>query len=471
MPNRIVSGEQVIEVALVQNDAFSIGDDTTKGNPDKWTPIVAGPQAHETRKIVEEIALRILDPNPAWLRLDAESMFDADLMPIVDGALAGGHTGISLLYGYLAMAYGEPKHRMQAEATLDKSIQLFSESAPGMTLFTGYMGLGWTMEHLTRMLFTKDEGADLEALDELLSEYLYGVSGPFIKFDLVDGLSGIGVYVLERMPTDMASKHLEKIVSLLDGLAEKQEGTVTWRTPREFIVEHDDFTVPNGYYNLGLAHGVPGIIAFLARVHAAGIAKQETRALIEGAVRWVLQNQLPEESVTLFCKWFEPGKPKPGATRVAWCYGDPGVAIALLNAAIALEDDELRAEAIRIAKRAASIVYEETSVMDAGICHGSSGLLQIYNRIYQATGDIDFLDATKFWFDKTLEMCNPETGIGGYLSHRAKYVGDPDPLYCEAGLISGTAGTALALLACITDVEPAWDRLLLISDPLISKKA
>jgi hypothetical protein len=35
----------------------------------------------------------------------------------------------------------------------------------------------------------------------------------------------------------------------------------------------------------------------------------------------------------------------------------------------------------------------------------------------------------------------------------------------EAGLLTGTAGIALALLAATTAVEPAWDRMLLVAIP------
>jgi hypothetical protein len=44
---------------------------------------------------------------------------------------------------------------------------------------------------------------------------------------------------------------------------------------------------------------------------------------------------------------------------------------------------------------------------------------------------------------------NPETKIPGWRS--------------EAGFLEGATGIGLALLGAISDVEPAWDRVLLLS--------
>ena len=46
--------------------------------------------------------------------------------------------------------------------------------------------------------------------------------------------------------------------------------------------------LPRGHYNLGLAHGVPGVIGFLGLVRAAGIAQDIARPLLDGAVSWLL---------------------------------------------------------------------------------------------------------------------------------------------------------------------------------------
>jgi hypothetical protein len=62
-------------------------------------------------------------------------------------------------------------------------------------------------------------------------------------------------------------------------------------------------------------------------------------------------------------------------------------------------------------------------------------------------------------------MRKPGEGCGGYLvwtsdgqPNTSKWTGDP-------GFLVGSAGIGLALLAAVSDVEPAWDRVLLTSVP------
>src|SRR5439155_20242508 len=77
---------------------------------------------------------------------------------------------------------------------------------------------------------------------------------------------------------------------------------------------------PNGYYNLGLAHGVPGVIAVLGGAVAAGVRPDVAPQLLEGSVKWLLGKQLPADADTAFASWAGPGIEERGS-RLAWCYG------------------------------------------------------------------------------------------------------------------------------------------------------
>ncbi|HKG93849.1 MAG TPA: lanthionine synthetase LanC family protein, partial [Gemmatimonadaceae bacterium] len=135
-----------------------------------------------------------------------------------------------------------------------------------------------------------------------------------------------------------------------------------------------------------------------------------------------------------------PGLPwRP--TRSAWCYGYPGVAAALLAAARAAGEPGWERAATELALRAARRPPDECGVVDAGLCHGAAGLAQIYNRLWQATGDERLRRAATDWAHRALDFPVPD-----------------DP-----GLLVGAAGVALALLATVSDVEPEWDRVLLLS--------
>src|SRR5262249_34331610 len=157
-----------------------------------------------------------------------------------------------------------------------------------------------------------------------------------------------------------------------------------------------------GYYNLGLAHGVPGVLGLLGRVCATGVARGKARSLLDGAVRWLLDQDGPGS----FPYWAAPGAAGDTA-RLAWGYGDPGVAAALAGAAGRVADRAGDAAARGLARRAAERPSEESGVKDAGLCHGSAGLAHLFNRMFHATGEPRLAEAARSWFEQTLAMRRP----------------------------------------------------------------
>jgi hypothetical protein len=137
------------------------------------------------------------------------------------------------------------------------------------------------------------------------------------------------------------------------------------------------------------------------------------------------------------------GRPEP--SRSAWCYGDPGIAAALLGAARSVGETAWEKEALAIARRAAERPPDGTGVRDAGLCHGAAGLGHLFNRMFQATGDERLGKASRFWLERTLEMRERPSE------------------HSDRGILEGVAGIALALLAAVSSTPPEWDRMLLVS--------
>jgi hypothetical protein len=98
----------------------------------------------------------------------------------------------------------------------------------------------------------------------------------------------------------------------------------------------------------------------------------------------------------------------------------------------------------------------------ACLCHGSAGLSLLYQRLWVATGDPFFRDQATMWFDRTLAIGEQGTGgIGGYRNFDNKRGQWTDAI----GIVDGAAGIGLSLLAATSDVEPLWDRVMLLSLP------
>jgi hypothetical protein len=385
-----------------------------------------------------------------------------------DPSLAGGTTGLAVLHGYLAQAGCGKDSPATARECLRRATASVANHPMEASLYSGLTGVGWALAHLGGRLPGLDGEDDAAEIDEAVLEHLD--RSPWADdYDLISGLVGFGVYALERLPRPAARACLERVIQHLAETAEhpsplplppKGRGVmqVTWWTNPAWLPAETREKVPQGYYNLGLAHGVPGVIALLGQACAAGVARARARPLLEGAVRWLLAQQGPRG----FAAWVGPEEYQP--TRLAWCYGDPGIAAALLGAARCVGEPGWEREARAIARRAARRPPEEAGVVDAGLCHGAVGLGHVFNRMYQATGEAALGEAARFWFDRTLALRRPGEGIGGYCACQPGE-GGARAWVVDPGLLTGAAGIALALLAATTAVEPAWDRVLLISIP------
>jgi lantibiotic modifying enzyme len=377
--------------------------------------------------------------------------------PAAEPSLAGGAAGLAVLHGYLAQTEPGQDYAAVAEGCLRRATAAVADQPTSASLYGGLTGVGWALAHLQGRLPGLDGEGDAAEIDDALLHHLDRSPWPD-DYDLVSGLVGFGVYALERLPRPAAVACLERVVECLVETAEHRSESITWWTNPAWLPDENREKSPRGYYNLGLAHGVPGVVAFLGQVCAAGVAVTEARPLLDGAVRWLLAQQGPGG----FSYWVGPEAPGEPA-RLAWCYGDPGVAAALLGAARYVDDPAWERAARAIARRAAGRPPAEAGVVDAGLCHGAAGLGHLFNRLFQATGDPQLGEAARFWFERAVEMRRPGSGLGGYEAWRS---GDADGAWvAEPVLLTGAAGIALALLAATTPVEPAWDRVLLAAIP------
>ena len=148
------------------------------------------------------------------------------------------------------------------------------------------------------------------------------------------------------------------------------------------------------------------------------------------------------------------------SSRLAWCYGDLGISVALWHASQALGRKDWEQEAIdtilHASKRRGLV---ENGVVDAGLCHGTAGIAHIFNRMHGYTGLEELKEASNYWFAETLKMARFEDGLAGFKA----WQGNERGWVNEPGLLEGIAGIGLALISAVSDIEPAWDECLLLS--------
>jgi lantibiotic biosynthesis protein len=384
---------------------------------------------------------------------------------------------IALLFAEAAGSLAAPMMTAKAEAVLETAVSGLAERPMEPGLFGGFCGVAWLAMRLPGMLKAARRAPkashtavdEVEAQEDPCEEIDQALIGrlrapiPYHDCDLISGLVGVGVYALERLSRPSGRELLELVVKQLARNSVERHPGITWHTHPALLPEQQRREAPAGYYNLGVAHGVPGTVAFLGYVVRTGIAEDEASRLLHGAVAWLLSQQLDEGEGARYPSRSGPGV-KPIAGRMAWCYGGLGVSAALMVAARAVGDERWEREAVRLALMEAGRAEERAGVKDACLCHGSAGNAHVFRRLYQATGVGEFLTAARFWYGKTLAMWTPRTGIGGYhfwgLRDRGN-LSSPSAWIVDPSFLSGSAGVGLALISATTAAEPTWDRLLL----------
>ncbi len=442
----------------------------------KWTPVLSrqnelGAQAWDS---IQAIAQAVADKNYEM------AVRERRPSPIYEEAL---------LYGYLGVALDDLGWASRATECLNQAIDQAAHETGYFGLFGGVTGLGWTVEHISHILHqisvpaddqdcesTSDhaegeEEEDLNAeIDAALLKNLPNASFSS-SYDLISGLVGFGTYFLERLPRESAIQGIKAVFDQLENRAERVDGRAAWYSGPELLSDWQRERCPNGYYNLGVAHGIPGIIHFLCEVWTTGIVERErSYKVLDSAVSWLIAQQRPPGSLSRFSSWISPGE-ESADSRMAWCYGDLGILSVLLQVADRTGRRDWRSFADELLNHCLAWPADRSGTADAPLCHGAAGVAHIFNRIYQTEGDRRCLDAALLWYQRTMAFRQAGSGVGGFSSRTR-----PDPLgppvwEASPAFLDGAVGVALAFLAALTPVEPSWDRMLLVSGRVFGGRA
>jgi lantibiotic modifying enzyme len=406
-----------------------------------WRPPLTGDSAERAHVLVDRLVsqLEVAHFGPAG------------------SGVASGPAGLALFLAYVAKERKDGELSKRAARTLIHALRRDMEPRDA-SLLSGFAGIMWLLQHLPGL--AGDGTAVLEHADRTIHEALSDPhwKGPFYH---AEGLIGFGVYLLERSINPLTERSMAQVVHHLDRLAIEDGGGVAW------LRSADSFPPfarpPTDVFDLGMPRGVAGAIAFLSAASRRAATKNVALPLLRRAVDWLLEQQTSTVPWGRFGARRQPGgRPQPPA-RLGWCYGDLGISVALLAASRALYDAQLENFAIELALLTTTRRGTNTEIDDAAFCHGAGGAAHLYGRLHQATADVRFLDAARYWFEAVISMYDSCNGAHGFSTH---YITAENPTfhrYSDPGLLMGSAGIGLMLLSACRSIEPNWDRFLLIT--------
>lgn len=354
-----------------------------------------------------------------------------------DLALPSGMAGVLTMSARMYQLYPTRARAERAARMVEHLVDWIGSCSLHSGLWAGLAGILYAFEYarsvdpvlLGEHLDTVAEF--VEEMDDVLVHFL-GREPYEHRFDLISGQCGLGAYALMRTDVTAARRLFAAAEQALLDVAARDGTKGCWRTqPRHVADRGSEQQKRDGRFDLGVAHGSPGVIGLLAHGLRLGIATERSAALLDDCLQWL---KAQEDSTLKFSRFqvmlnaSDPPAP-PKWSRLAWCYGDLGVAAMLASAADSRQDPGLaqwwRALAeFRIGQPATSYL-----IADHGLCHGAAGVLHII-RSLQAHG---FESAAAARLASEYETT---------LADAARALGQVE----KYGLLEGWAGILLALV-------------------------
>jgi hypothetical protein len=297
----------------------------------------------------------------------------------------------------------------------------------------------------------------LEKLDQLILEHIrksyldpinFMLQGKQQRsvhyYSLTHGLVGIALYLFRRKDSIPLQYLLEEIIQLLTRLA----------LPFEFhkkMVEgwfvNENHSESTGYYNLGLANGVAGVLAFFSQCVKRGYGSTSILSSIKHISQWLIRESKEKERGVLWPivmpieSGVEDFQLYPSQT---WAYGAPGIARALWLASQTLNCQTTAEFSMNCFCKAAQQNRDFWGLPTPTINQGLAGYLMIVQQMAQNTEKDtlkNFSETIKQTVLKYYDINHP-FGFKHYY-----FTQNQMSLLDSPGLLNGVVGILLSLLA------------------------
>ncbi len=372
------------------------------------------------------------------------------LIKNINYTLATGGMGIALTAGYLDAAYPKNNWDYVAHEYMKFYSKIISKQYIGVSLFSGLVGVAFT----TSILSGEKEGRyikfikkvdryifrELDEISKRISLKTREVSGDY--FDLVSGVIGISAYLLYHNKEKQLSRLLRPIIRRI--LIDKNLSYFYFVKSQRGKKEID----------FGMAHGMAGVLSVLSLSSINFIEEEGLKESIEQIAEWFIDNRI-DDGYGVNWPYKMGASISSTASRSAWCYGNPGIAVAMQMAGIATKKRKYR----DIAKETMIAAYNKpvkiTKINSSTFCHGISGVLQSSLRLYRLTNQEMYKQQSRCMINEILAKYDEKARFG-YRDFDLEYRDNP-------GILNGTSGIILSLVAATSKVDPLWDRMFLLS--------
>jgi lantibiotic modifying enzyme len=359
-----------------------------------------------------------------------------------------GLAGIAFYKAILYKSFGRKSTLIELDHLLHRVFDVLeSKDAQDCSYCSGLAGIGIAIHEVGKMnIIDIDWGTIIKEF----IPYIYTAFDQTLasdNFDFLYGSTGLALFLLKFNEQNEHDEYLRVYIS-------KIEARSTLDKSGRRLDQHD-LNDPEFFgSNLGLSHGIPAILLFLQRAHNSNFMRKKCRSLIMEFLQFFTHCINDDTVKSVFPSFVTSDRYDKPESRLAWCYGDIGIASTLLQIDQEFDLPEIKAIAIKALDKAIlrAATNEQFSVNDPFFCHGSCGIAQVYKRSYLYTGFERYLEAEQFWLNHMLS----------YLErHDIKQETEKENHKIE--LLNGYTGTNLVLLSALTGMHTEWDTLFLLS--------
>lgn len=415
-----------------------------------------------TIEIIKKIAINLSDYE--WIMKVMKSpenkqMYNEKEIPVYDEVtLSHGLPAICLLFSELSNKFPEEEWDIKAHELL---IRLKDDIECGkvrdLSMFSGYAGIGLCIESLSKNgtryeRFIKGINEIISETFEKYIEDLYKAKFCFMRdYDIISGVSGILSYTLNQNELGRINEEIKNyLIFRCQDISLEKESVPGFYIPMENqFLEEDKKVFKNGNFNLGMAHGIPGILVSLCKIYSRKREDKIEKAIRKCAdflVRFLDETEVRWGAYVSFEAYCE-GKIKSVVTRDAWCYGTPGVSYALYIAGRSTKEERYKDIAIRAML---SVTKNLQGIYSPTFCHGFAGVAYIFLRFYQMTNIKEFQIFAEFLKNEIWKYYNQTYPVG---FRNIEHLQSTD----QIGLLSGVSGILLVLLAFEDIHKTRWD--------------
>lgn len=370
-----------------------------------------------------------------------------------DPGMFNGYAGLSLFYYHAYLHFNNTKYYKKSIDYFQKGFN--SKNLKGFNLSHGATGIMWLLNYFKKeKAFILNFEKQLTTYDNLLLKKIDEYTD---DLDPMHGLLSIGNYLLLRKTT-IAKKSLIKILNRIDLNKIETNIGITWENSKD---DSEKGTLK--HINFGYAHGILCILYFVSKLATNGIESKKCQELFEKGICYFLS------FMNMSYKTYFPNRIQQNKilrnNRVAYCYGDLGIACGLTVIGQDRKDTKLLKIAKQVALNIAIVSIKHIDdIDDIGLCHGAAGNGYLFYKLYKAYG-VDILqEACIVQYQKLLSLKEEGFGIGGLRSIDFDVIKKQFYKKNDSGFITGTSGVGLSIITYLRqEKEIDWDKILYLS--------